>query len=279
MTISIKPSGQACGAEIRGIDLTKPLSSTEIESIKSAWGEHHVLSFPDQIMTDDDLETFTGYFGALDDDPFFSPIEGRRYVAAIERHASEKAPVFAESWHTDWSFKKHPPIGTCLFGITIPSQGGDTLFTNQHRARETMPQELNDKVKDLVAIHSAAPAYAPEGIYGQEDPSLNRAMKPIISENARDTQSHPLINKHPINGREAIYGCVGYIIGIENMDQNDAETLLMELHEWQTKPEHVYSHKWDENMLVMWDNRSVLHRATGGYDGHDRLLHRTTIWQ
>ncbi|MFK8042681.1 TauD/TfdA dioxygenase family protein, partial [Congregibacter sp.] len=79
-------------------------------------------------------------------------------------------------------------------------------------------------------------------------------------------------------GRKAIYGCMGYTIGIEGMDEVAAEELLRELHAWQTKEECVYRHQWQPNMVIMWDNRSVLHAATGGFEGYDRLLHRTTIW-
>jgi taurine dioxygenase len=278
MAIQITPSGQACGAEIIGIDLSKPLSDDEVLQIKKSWSEHHVLSFPDQDMSDDDLENFTQNFGCLDNDPFFCPIEGRRYIAAIARYADEKTPIFAESWHSDWSFKPVPPIGTCLFGITIPPHGGDTLFANQHLAYETMPDSLRQKISDLTAIHSAKLAYSPEGLYGNPDPELRSAMQPIISSHARATQTHPLLITHPDNHRQAIYGCLGYTIGIKGMQQAEAEALLMELHQWQTREQNVYRHKWHKNTLVMWDNRSVLHCATGGFEGHARLLHRTTIW-
>jgi taurine dioxygenase len=85
------------------------------------------------------------------------------------------------------------------------------------------------------------------------------------------------VQVHPESGKEGVYGCLGYIVGIDGLDQADTFNFLMELHEWQTKAEFVYSHPWQENMLVMWDNRSVLHKANAGYDGYDRLLHRTTI--
>ena len=119
---------EACGAEVTGIDLTKELSDTEVESIREAWLLHHVLSFPDQSLNDDDLERFTLYFGSFGDDPFIAPIAGRKNIIAVKRVADEKVPIFADNWHTDWSFQKNPPAGTCLFGKIIPSQGGDTLF-------------------------------------------------------------------------------------------------------------------------------------------------------
>ena len=91
------------------------------------------------------------------------------------------------------------------------------------------------------------------------------------------TQLHPIVRAHPETGRYGLFGCLGYIIGIDGMDDSEARDLLIELYAWQSRDEFVYHHRWEPGMLVMWDNRSVLHRATGGYDGHDRLLHRTTI--
>ena len=214
MSITVMPSGQACGAEIRGVDLSRPVSASDVEQIKRAWAEHHVLSFPSQQMSDDDLERFTSYFGKLADDPFFRPIQGRQYIAAIARYAHEKTPIFAESWHADWSFKEFPPIGTCLMGITIPPRGGDTLFANQHLAYENMPGELKEKIDGLSAIHSAVMAYSSDGLYGKPDPNVRSAMQPVISDEARKTQTHPLVMTHPDNCQKAIYGCIGYTIGI-----------------------------------------------------------------
>lgn len=278
MSISVKPSGQACGAEVTGVDLRRPLDAGTIAAIGAAWAAHHVLAFPDQDLSDDDLERFTTYFGALGDDPYFNPVAGRRYVAAIERRADETSSIFAESWHCDWSFSKQPPIGTCLYGKTIPPVGGDTLFANQHAAYAALPPERQRLLDGLNVVHSAVAAYSPEGLYGQADAASGRTMTPKISEEARAREIHPLIQTHAGNGQKAIYGCWGYSIGVEGMAQDAAMQLLTELLAWQTRPEFIYVHKWQPGMLVMWDNRSLLHRATGGYDGHARLLHRTTIW-
>lgn len=278
MTITITPTGQACGAHITGLDVSQGLTDEQIDTIKSAWAEHHVLSFPDQHLSDEDLLRFTQYFGSLGDDPYFRPIKGQQYIAAIERKADEKAPVFAESWHCDWSFAKNPPIGTCLYAKIIPPKGGDTLFANQHRAYAQMPDDLKQRINGLTALHSAAAAYSPEGIYGEEDPELGRAMKPIISKSARAVEEHPLVMTHRVNGQKSVYGCYGYTCGIADMDKDAAAKLLAEIYAWQISADVIYTHIWHSHMLVMWDNYSVLHRATGGYDGHDRLLHRTTIW-
>ena len=278
--LNISPSGQACGAAVTGVDLTQPLEPDTVAAIRAAWLEHHVLVFPEQPMSDDDLERFSLYFGEFGRDPFFEPIEGRRNIAAIERRADETTPIFAESWHTDWSFQEQPPIGTLLLGITIPPEGGDTLFANQHKAYEALPPDLKEKVAGLTAIHSAQAAYSPDGLYSQDKESeRGRSMKIVVSEEALETQEHPFVRPHTETDLPALYSTLGYVQGFAEMEPAESSALLMQLYQHQISEAFVYRHRWQEDMLVMWDNRSVLHRATGGYDGHDRLLHRTTIAQ
>ena len=274
--IEVTPSGQACGATVRGVDLSRPVPAEAIDEIRRIWLKHHVLSFPDQAMSDDNLEMFTLAMGGFGDDPFIAPIPGRMHIVAIERRANETASLFAESFHSDWSFQALPPAGTCLYGITIPPTGGDTLFANQHLALEQMPDELRNRIDGLTAVHSARLPYAPTGAYGDND-GADRSMRIITSPAAEATQTHPLVRRHPETGREGLFSTFGYIVGIDGMDEAESTALLVELYRWQTREEFTYRHQWSAGNLVMWDNRSLLHAATGGYDGHDRLLHRTTI--
>jgi taurine dioxygenase len=274
--IRVEPSGEACGATVSGVDLSKEFDPGDVKEIRAAWLKHHVLAFPDQRLTDDDLERFTLAFGGFGNDPFIAPIPGRRHIIAVQRKAGETSPLFAENWHSDWSFQARPPAGTCLYGITIPPVGGDTLFANQHAALDAMPAAMRSRLEGCMAIHSAKRAYAPEGTYGEKD-QPKRSMDIRPSRDAEATQLHPLIRCHPETGREGIFSCFGYIIGIEGMPESESTPLLLELYQWQTRPDFQYRHRWRPDMLVMWDNRSVLHAATGGYDGHDRILHRTTI--
>lgn len=275
MTLDITPSGQSCGASVKGVDLSTPLGDTLIADIRAAWLQHFVLAFPEQKMSDDDLERFTLYFGPFGDDPFIAPIAGRKHIIAVARAASETGPIFAEAWHTDWSFQKTPPAGTCLYGITIPPAGGDTLFANQAMALEQMPAELRARIEGKRAIHSARAAYSRQGAYGVDD--AKRAMDIRPSDEATAIEAHPFIRVHPETGRAALFGCAGYIVGVEGMAAEEGMTLLGDLYRWQTQHAFQYRHHWAPGTLVMWDNRSVLHMATGGYSGHDRLLHRTTI--
>ncbi len=275
--INVTPTGQACGAIVMGVDLSQPLDDAQITAIRAAWLEHHVLSFPDQDLSDAALERFTLYFGPFGDDPFIAPIEGHNHIIAIERAADEEAPVFAEVWHTDWSFQEFPPDGTCLYGIKIPPVGGDTLFINQHKVLAEMPDTLRQRLEGLTAIHSAQAGYSKEGAYGENETTEKMTMTFLPSDEAKATQPHPLIRAHPETGEMTVFGTFGYIIGIDGMADDEARNLLMELYHHQTQEQFQYRHKWQTGTLLMWDNRSVLHSASSGYDGHHRLLHRTTI--
>lgn len=277
MTLTVTPSGAACGATITGVDLTQPLSDDLVAEIRAHWLEHKVVAFPNQPLAPEDLERFAEYFGEIGEDPFFGHIEGYPNICAIQRNADEKTTIFAEFFHTDWSFMAVPPAGTALFGITIPPEGGDTLFADQVKAFEEMPDDLREKFENLTAIHSAALGYAPDGAYGEEDQKQGRSMVIKPSEKARETCEHPLVRTHHETGKQALFSSVAYIKGFDGYSTEEANALLGELYMYQTQEQFVYRHKWEKDMLVMWDNRSLLHAATGGYDGYDRLLHRVTI--
>ncbi len=275
--ISVKPSGQSCGAEVTGVDLSKPLSEEEIQELREIWLEYHVLAFPDQHLDHDQLENFSRQFGGLAEDPFFNPLSGRKYIAAVRREAEDTNRIFAEFWHSDWSFMPEPPSATVLYAIDIPPKGGDTHFSNQHASFEAMPDEMRERFKDLQAIHSPEMGYSLDGAYG--DVAKNGAMDIRPSDEAKNMKyTHPLAPKHPETGRQGFLSGISYIMGFEGVEQDKARELILELNAWQTKDEFLYIHKWEKDMLVIWDNRSVVHRATGGYEGHRRELHRVTVY-
>ena len=277
MALTITPTGAMCGARVTGIDLTQALSADLAAELRSHWLAHKVLVFPEQQLSDDDLERFTLCFGDFGEDPFFAPIDGREHIAAIQRKADETTPLFAEFFHSDWSFLEIPPAGTCLYGITIPPQGGNTLFADQVAAYARLPDALRDTADQLTAIHSAELAYAPDGVYGEGDQKGGRSMRIVSSEKAREKCEHPFVRTHPETGQKALYSSPAYIQGFVGLEQEESRKLLLEFYGHQSAEALVYSHQWSKDMLVMWDNRSLLHAATGGYDGYDRLLHRTTI--
>ncbi|MBX9962515.1 MAG: TauD/TfdA family dioxygenase [Burkholderiales bacterium] len=275
MGIEVTKQDAPCGALVRGVDLSQPLESDVVAQLRAIWLEHQVIAFPDQELSIPDIERFAHYLGPYGEDPFIAAIPGHPHVVQVKREADEKTPLFAESWHSDWSFLPRPPAGTVLYGNVIPPVGGDTLFANQYAAWEAMPASLKSVLDGRKGVHSARRGYSREGMYGERD--KGRSMDIKYGDSAMKTQLHPLGRKHPETGRVALFASPGYTIGIEGVPEDEGHAILREVYTYQAQPEFVYRHHWSEGMLILWDNRCLIHAATGGYDGHRRLLHRITV--
>lgn len=271
----ITPQAAPCGVVVRGIDLREALAADTVARLRQAWLEHQVLAFPDQDLSLDDLERIALHFGPYGTDPFFGSVPGHPHIAQVRRDADEKTKIFAETWHSDWSFLPAPPQATLLYGNVVPPVGGDTLFANQVAAWDALPPSMKALLRDKQGIHSARRGYAREGMYGERDQGRSMAIR--YGDDALATQTHPIARVHPETGRTALFVSPGYTIGIEGLDDGEAQALLVELFRHQVRDDFVYRHRWSAGMLLMWDNRCVIHAATGGYDGHARLLHRITL--
>jgi len=275
MSLNVTPQSAACGALVRGVDLVQTLAPEEVAAIRAAWLAHQVLAFPGQSMSVADIERFASAIGPFGVDPYFEAIPGHPHVAQVKREADETSPIFAESWHSDWSFLACPPAATVLYGDVIPPVGGDTLFANQYAAWDALPATLKARLNGRQGVHSARRGYARDGLYGEKDAGRSMAIR--YSDSALATQLHPIARVHPETGRTALFVSMGYTIGIEGMSDAEATPLLTELFAHQVRSEFVYRHHWSQGMLVMWDNRCIVHAASGGYQGHLRLLHRITV--
>lgn len=259
---------------MQGVDL-RNLDAALAEQLRAVWLEHKVIAFPGQQLTLDEFERVAAHFGPFGEDPYFRTLPDHPHVAEVRRDADEKTPLFAEAWHSDWSFLPRPPAMTLLYGRIIPPVGGDTLYADQAAAFEALPDEMKARLEGLMGIHSARRGYARAGQYGDKD--VGRSMAIIADDSAMATQLHPLVLAHPETGRKALFLSPGYTIGIDGMAEDEAQKLLLELYAFQCQEAFVYRHRWSEGMVTMWDNRAINHAATGGYDGHQRLLQRITI--
>lgn len=275
MPIVVEPANAPCGAIVRGVDFSEDIPPETVAEIRAVWLEHLVVAFPDQHMSLDRYEEIAQLFGDFGQDPYFKGLPDHPHIAEVKREADETTPLFAEGWHSDWSFLDNPPSATMLYGRVIPPHGGDTLYANQIAAYAALDGTMKQRLDGLQGIHSARRGYSKQGLYGEKD--AGRSMAIVYSDDAMATQLHPLVQTHPETGHKALFLSPGYTIGIEDMDPNEAQELLMQLYVHQAKDEFIYRHSWSENMLTMWDNRSVVHAATGGYQGHRRLLQRITL--
>ena len=271
----VAPEASGFGARITGVDLSQPLDPRDLEDVRAAWARHAVVCFPGQPLSLDALEAFTLQIGPFGKDPYIEPMPGRPNVLELRRQPDEKASNFGAGWHSDWSFLETPPAATLLRAQTIPPVGGDTLFVDASRAWDALSDAMKAVVAPLQAVHSARQSYGAKGVFARDTEA--RTMKIIVSEEADSSLTHPLVRTHPVTGRKALYISPVYTVGIEGFTPEESQALLGFLFAHLTREEFIYRHRWTEGDLLMWDNRCTMHFAEGGYDGHLRVMHRTTV--
>ena len=275
MNLSISPRDSGFGAVVHGIRLNKTLSTETVAEIRKAWVRYGVLVFPDQPMEHSELTSFASLFGPFGHDPFVQSLQDYPNILEVRREPGERVSPFGHSWHSDWSFQASPPSATLLHAKVVPPFGGNTLYADGARAYDKLPVKLQQEIGALQAIHSARRPYSPEGFV--RSGGTERSMHIVPDNNAYQTQLHPIVRTHPESGRKVLWINPVYTIGIHGIPQHASDALLSELLDHALKPDFIYEHTWEENMLTMWDNRTVQHCAQGGYDGHLRVMHRTTI--
>ena len=273
--LEVRPTTQTFVARVRGVDLSRPLEAAVSAELLAAWARHPVLVFPGQRLDPAALQAFCGVLGPFGHDPYVEPMPGFEHVIEVRREADETAPIFGSLWHSDWSFQATPPSATLLYGAQVPPLGGDTVFADGYAAYESLSPVMQELLAGLRGVHSAAPSYGPRGLFARDDAS--RSMRIIVSPEAENTETHPIVRRHPVSGRRSLFVNHVYTIGVEGMRADESRALLEFLFKHMTRPEFVHRHRWHADTLVIWDNRCVVHYADGGYEGHRRLMYRSTV--
>jgi len=286
-SVQVRPTGAALAAEIEGVDLAGALTPETVAAIKRAWGEHLVLRFRGQRLSDDDLLRFSRCFGDLDWAPIAAARvkvpgedryievapEGRQYVMVISNVIEDGQPIgqlgaYEAIWHTDMSYIPEPPSASALYSLEVPPSGGDTGFCNMYLAYETLPAELRRQVEGRLCRHDASRNSAGElrrGFVDAPDPSQTVGAE------------HPIVRTHPVTGRKALF--LGrrrnaYVVGLPLAE---SEALLDALWAHCTKPEFAWYQQWRAGDLILWDNRCVMHRRDAFDPATRRVMHRTQI--
>lgn len=271
----VLPHEHGFGARVDNVFLNQPLDPPTLSALRDAWLRYQVLYFPDQALTHPQLESFTQQIGPFGHDPYVKPMEGHENILEVRREPDEQVTPFGASWHSDWSFQAIPPSATLLHAKIVPPVGGDTLFADGFRAYEALDPGLRADIEQMRAQHSARRPYSHEGY--QRTGGAKRSMTILPSDAAWEIQQHPMVRCHPESGRKALWINPVYTIGIADVPERESNLLLQKLFAHALAPQFVYRHRWAPDMLTMWDNRSVQHCAQGGYDGHLRVMHRTTV--
>ena len=275
--IEIRPFDAPLGAEVLGLDLSRPLSTADFSRIHRAHLDHHVLVFRDQRITPQQHVDFSRRFGPLQIHVLKNfQLQNHPEILVVSNIKENGEPIglgdAGHFWHSDLSYKDKPSLGSLLHAQELPSEGGDTLFANQHTAWETLPAALKTAIEGLRAEHTYLAKYEELRSRNPWRPKLTQEqvdeVKPVV---------HPVVRTHPETGRKALFVSEHFTTRILDIPEDESLALLTELFEHSSRDALVYRHQWKPHDLVFWDNRSVTHLAAGTPDHLRRKLYRTTI--
>ncbi|WP_369072897.1 TauD/TfdA dioxygenase family protein [Burkholderia gladioli] len=271
------PFDGALGAEIVGLDLSRPIGEDDFARIHRAHLDHHVVVFRDQRITPDEHVAFSARFGPLQRHVLAQfALPGHPEVLIVSNILENGQPIGlgdgGHFWHSDLSYKEKPSLGSLLHAQELPAEGGDTLFANMHLAWDALPEALKREVEGRRAEHTYLARYAELQARSPWRPNLTPEQ--IAQVKAVD---HPIVRTHPETGRRALFVSEHFTTRIVGLPEDESRALLDELFAHSVRDEFVYRHQWREHDLVFWDNRSLMHLAAGTPDHLRRKLYRTTI--
>jgi taurine dioxygenase len=274
MSIAVARIAGALGAEVRGLNLTREQSKTEVAELRRALLDNLVVTIPDQAMSLDDLERLTDQLGGRAVTPFVKPLPDRPYVIRVLKEREDKLN-FANAWHSDLSYLPEPPSFTLLYAHDVPDFGGDTVFQNQYLAYETLSDGLKQTLKSLRAVHSAGAAYGTGGYLDRVKHKMSTEIAP--SEDAFQECTHPAVIRHPESKREALYLNPVYTMRFDGWNAAESQALLQHIYRHQTNENFTCRVRWAKGTLTIWDNRATQHNALNDYHGQRREMYRTSV--
>ncbi len=269
--ITVRKIGVHLGAEISGVDLTKPLSDEQFNAVEAALVEHELIIFRKQDISSQNLIDFGRRFGKLTVHPF-APNEGKNAPELIKFRNDEKTPPFGtDVWHSDETFRAEPPMGTILVAKEVPAVGGDTMFVSMTAAYEGLSERMQQYIHGLEGIHDLKPFRA---LFGSSEEDRKKLQGYELQ---YPPQLHPVVRIHPVSGRKVLFVNPQFTIAINGMDERESRALLDLLFHQALVPEYQFRLHWEPHTIAMWDNRSTQHYAIHDYYPQRRYMERVTI--
>jgi taurine dioxygenase len=263
MTLTLQKLTPAIGAEISGVDLSMPLSNSEVSALHDALMAHQVIFFRDQQMSVEQHKAFGRLFGELTVHPAAKgEVEGHPEIRTVHADQNSKT-VTGEVWHSDLSCAAEPPMGSILYMHETPDVGGDTAFANMYLAYETLSDPIKKLCDGLKALHTSAHVFSRDA-YGRSDKTFPEAL-------------HPVVRTHPVTGRKSLFVNRGFTVRIDGLKKHESDALLEMLLRHSEMPEFQCRFRWRKHSVAFWDNRCALHRATFDYWPAVRHGHRVQI--
>jgi len=268
--MEILPLSSALGAEIRGVNASRPVANEDFRRIENAWHEHLVILLRGQDLDEDAQVRFAERFGPLS--PIHTDHHSERNKAVMYIGNRKKdgkivgaLPLGEMQFHSDQCYTERPAMGTMLYAIEIPEDGGNTLFANAYKAYEALPTEVKQRIHGRKAVQ----------VYDYGGGVLDR--KHMVEPQAGLSYAHPVARTHPATGGKALYVNRLMTHHIEGLPREESEELLALMFDTIERPEFIYEHRWRVGDLLLWDNRCSLHARRDFDPNASRWLRRVTI--
>jgi taurine dioxygenase len=274
-TIEIRPLSEALGAEVIGLDLTRPLSEKDRQAIVAAFLEYHLLCLRSEPLSAQAFARVARYFG----EPQLQLLRHQRHGEVPEVSILEstyKSPedkpdeltrVRLSGWHTDDSYFAVPAKATMLQALQIPQSGGETRFCNTRKAYEDLPDETKRRIDGLKAVHCYDTMRAPARAYARSEQEA--AETPDVV--------HPLVRTHEDTGEKAIYFNSNRTDRVEGLERAESDALLDQIHAHMTQPRYRYDHRWRVGDILLWDNRCLIHSVNVDFPVGQKRVHQRIL--
>ncbi len=268
MTLVAEPLTGNIGAEVSGVDLTKPLAAGDVEQIRALLHEHLVLVFRDQPVTPDQQIAFAGSFGTIKQPPVRTRHDGPPEINVVDQ--TDPKGEGADDWHNDNTYTQIPPMGSVLHVLQLPDKGGDTMFSSMYAAYDALSEPLQELCGGLTATHDLTKSLSKAIARGHSSADLAQVQEQF------PPSTHPVVLHHPVTGRPALFVNVNSTVRINELSDAESDTLLRLLYAHNASPLFQVRVKWDESSVVFLDNLAAQHYAVPDYTTR-RVLHRVAI--
>jgi taurine dioxygenase len=273
-TITVTRISPFIGAEIGNIDIGAGLSDEQFLEMRRAFVAHGVIFMRDQNLTPDQHIEFARRWGEINVNRFFQAVETHPIIAEVRKEVNQTTNI-GSSWHTDHSYDQIPAMGSILYARTVPKLGGDTLFASMYAAYDHLSEGMKNTLLGMRAEHSSRHVFG-EAAYAYTD---QEDINDRLGNKAKATQdaTHPVIIKHPLSGKPALYVNGDFTVKFEGWSQSESQPLLDYLYQHASQNEFTCRFQWRGGSIAIWDNRATHHCALNDYHGERRLMHRITI--
>ncbi len=267
--LDIQPISGALGAEIHGLDLSGDLSTDDFQNIRNLLNEYEVIFFRDQAISPAQQITLASSFGPLQTHPAYGTVEGFPEVTILE--STPDKPTKIEAWHSDMTFRQHPPLGTVLKSEIIPAKGGDTQWASMTAAYNALSPGLQSFLESLSAVHDFSHGFR-ESL---AEPGGKERLADAVAANPPVT--HPVVRTHPETGKKVIFVNSLFTTHIVELQPKESTAVLAFLYQHVTTDEFTCRFAWRPHSIAIWDNRSTQHKPVNDYFPAHRRMERITI--